>query len=83
MSRKLYLDIETLPAHEDSHAALKSICAKKEEKSDKKIDFEEYLRGTSFDGSFGRILCIGYAIDDNPAEILSAEEEGGEKEMLR
>ena len=33
-------------------------------------DFEEYIRGTSFDGGFGRILCIAYAIDDNPALVL-------------
>jgi 3'-5' exonuclease len=83
MAKKLYLDIETLPAHEDSHAALKSICAKKELKNVKKIDFEEYLLGTSFDGAFGRILCIAYAIDNEPVQVLSAEDAGGEKGVLK
>jgi len=75
------LDIETLPAGEESHEKLKVIHAKREDKREKKVDFEQYLLGTSFDGAFGRILCIGYAVDDEPAEILSAEE-SGEKEML-
>ncbi|MDQ1284325.1 MAG: pol exo2 protein [Patescibacteria group bacterium] len=79
--RKLFLDIETLPASEENHEKLKVIHSKREEKRDKKVDFEQYLLGTSFDGAFGRILCISYAIDNDPAEVLSAED-GGEKEML-
>jgi predicted PolB exonuclease-like 3'-5' exonuclease len=78
---KLYLDIETIPAGEDQHETLKMLHAKKEAKKDKNgEDFEQYLLKTSFDGSFGRIICIGYAIDDNPTECLYGEDEA---EMLR
>ena len=31
--------------------------------------------GTSFDGSFGRIICIAYAIDDEPVEVLNSDED--------
>jgi DNA polymerase elongation subunit (family B) len=40
--------------------------------------FDAHFRGTSFSGEFGRIFCIGYAVDDQPAQCLS----GSEKEML-
>jgi 3'-5' exonuclease len=83
---KLYLDIETLPAGEESHEALKMLHAKKKAKKKKEgceeqDGFEQYLLGTSFDGSFGRILCIGYAIDDNPAECLCDDKD--EAKILR
>ncbi|MFA6047256.1 MAG: ribonuclease H-like domain-containing protein [Parcubacteria group bacterium] len=74
--RRLYLDIETLPAGDEQHEALKFLFEKKKAKKNKKencddhTDFEQYLLGTSFDGSFGRILCIAYAIDDEPVEVL-------------
>lgn len=84
--RKLYLDIETLPATDESFEALKILHAKKKAKNKKEKkgkdqdDFEQYLLGTSFDGSFGRILCIAYAIDDQPTEVLCGDE--SEAEML-
>lgn len=65
--RKLFLDIETLPASEEYHQTLKMMQAKKGRKDG---DFDEYLLKTSFDGAYGRILCIGYAVDDEPTEIL-------------
>jgi len=40
--------------------------------------FDEYYRNTSFSAEFGRVFCIGYAIDNAPAECLV----GSEKEML-
>ncbi len=76
---KLFLDIETIPAHEDSHAALKAIFEKKKYKE--KIDFEQFLLGTSFDGSFGRILCIGYAENDDETKVLDGSQ--NEAEMLQ
>jgi len=80
--KKLFLDIETLPAEEDSHEALRFLHKKAQEKNkNKNQDFEQYLLGTSFDGAFGRILCIGYAIDDEPTDVLY--ENGDEKEMLK
>lgn len=82
--RRLFLDIETLPAGPEDYAKLQILHAKREKKKekDKQIDFEQYLLGTSFDGAFGRILCIAYAVDDGPTEVLSAEK-NGEKVMLR
>jgi 3'-5' exonuclease len=83
---KLFLDIETLPASDDSREALKILFDKKRAKKGKKddcfdpIDFEQYLLGTSFDGSFGRILCIAYAIDDGPVEVICNDQD--ESEML-
>ena len=84
--RRLYLDIETLPASDESFAALKILHTKKKAKKKKDTecgdvaDFEQYLLGTSFDGSFGRILCIAYAIDDQPVEVLNGD--GDEAGML-
>lgn len=84
---KLYLDIETLPAEEDKHEIVRFLHAKKAEKKaarsrtgESKMDFEQYLLQTCFDGCFGRILCIGYALNDNPVDVLY--ENGDEKVML-
>jgi 3'-5' exonuclease len=76
---KMYLDIETIPADESKKEDLLDIYTRKVEKSKKDIGtFEEYLETTNFDGSFGRICCISYAIDDGPTQSLS----GDEKTML-
>jgi len=77
--KRLYLDIETLPAGEEAREILKMLHDKKKKKKETE-DFEQYLLGTSFDGSFGRILCIGYAIDDEPTEVLYCD--GDEKKIL-
>ncbi|MCR4324135.1 MAG: ribonuclease H-like domain-containing protein [Candidatus Curtissbacteria bacterium] len=71
----LFFDIETIPAQEAQHDILREIHAKKLEDG-KKVDaeFENYLAATSFDGAFGNIICIGYAIDEKPVEILKSEE---------
>ncbi len=82
--RRMYLDIETLPAGEDRHETLRFLHAKKMAKKKKdfeELDFEQYLLNTSFDGSFGRILCIGYALDDEPTECLCDGE--NEEEILK
>jgi hypothetical protein len=34
----------------------------------------QFLLRTSFDGAFGRILCIGYAVDDEPTDVLIGDE---------
>jgi 3'-5' exonuclease len=74
---KLFLDIETIPAHEDSHEVLREIYKKKKSIFEK--DFEKYLLQTSFDGGFGRIACISYAIDGETVKTLS----GDERKILR
>lgn len=77
---KLFLDIETLPAAGDKLDLLKRFWEEGNKKSSKdtKISFDNYFRMTSLSGEFGRIFCIGYAIDDNEAECISGEE----KEVL-
>lgn len=75
MSMNLYLDIETIPAQQEQRAILKEIHAKKVRDGRKVSEnFEDYLSATSFDGAFGRIICIGYAIDDKPVEVFYGEE---------
>jgi len=81
---KLFLDIETLPAPGEKMELLKTFWEDSRKKNGGKIipglnDFDTFFRNTSFQGEFGRILCIGYAIDDKPTECIS----GDEKEMLR
>lgn len=74
---KLVLDIETIPAHEAHHPILREIYDNKKSLQEK--DFEKYLEQTSFDGGFGRIACISYAINDEPAKTLC----GDEKKILQ
>ena len=78
---KLFLDIETLPAPGDKIETLKMFHKEAREKSKlrgstKKTgsDFDTYFRNTSFQGEFGRIFCIGYAIDNEETKAFSGEE---------
>ena len=71
----LFFDIETIPAEEAKHEILHEIHKKKLADGKKVTEkFEEYLLATSFDGAFGCIVCIGYATDDDPADVLQGEE---------
>jgi len=85
--RRLFLDVETIPAGEEGAEALKILYEKRKAKKNKKengednSDFEQFLLGTSFDGSFGRIICIAYAIDDDPVEYINGD--GDEAKMLK
>jgi hypothetical protein len=78
--RKLFLDIETIPAPESKYEILKGIHARRLERhkngtSTKPPEtFEEYIESTGLDGAFGRICCISYAFDDEPVETLYGEE---------
>lgn len=76
---KLFLDIETVPAEASRRQILKEIHEKMEDDGKKVDDFEQMLSKTSFDGSFGRIACISYAIEDGPVLTLK----GDEKQMIR
>jgi 3'-5' exonuclease len=69
---KLFLDIETIPAHEEKHEVLREIYKKKKSIFEK--DFERYLLQTSFDGGFGRIACISYALNDEKTRTLCGQE---------
>lgn len=86
--KKLFLDIETLPASGESMTIVKDLFEEQKKKNGRnkipgqtrndETSFDAYFRGTSFSGEFGRIFCIGYAVDDQPVECLF----GDEKEML-
>lgn len=81
---KLFIDIETLPAPGDKVDLIKGFWEESRRKGSNTLvkgtnDFDTYFRNTSFQGEFGRIFCIGYAIDDELAEVLI----GDEKEILR
>src|SRR3989344_2111215 len=69
---KLFLDIETIPAHEDDHDVLREIYENK--KSIQEKDFEKYFLQTSFDGGFGRIACVSYAVNNQAVQTLSGQE---------
>lgn len=85
--KKIFLDVESLPAAESKYEQLRYLFGKKLEKKNKRREmseeviveepagqeeakFEDYIRGTSFDGAFGRVLCIAYAINDGPTEVI-------------
>jgi len=76
---KLFLDIETLPAAEKDQKTLKMLFDKKHDEFDQE-KFDEFLSKTSFDGAFGQILCIGYAVDDDPVQHFYNE--NNEKKTL-
>lgn len=72
---KIFLDIETIPAHKDNHELLREIHRKNTERNSKvEKDFEKYLAQTSFDGGFGQIACISYAINNEPVKTVSGDE---------
>ncbi|MDD5396904.1 MAG: ribonuclease H-like domain-containing protein [Candidatus Moranbacteria bacterium] len=77
---KLFLDIETLPAEQSKIETLRHLFDKKNPQFDQE-KFDEFVSKTNFDGAFGRILCIGYAVDDEPAQNFYNE--NNEKETLQ
>lgn len=79
---KLCFDIETLPAEEKYRDLVIELGIQKEKKRfPKKIlrltkkKKEEIFRFSAISGDFGRIICIGFAIDDQKSEIISGTEE--------
>ena len=79
----LFLDIETLPPEDRDTwlADFSDLVSTKRGESEEDAR-ERCYRDTSFDGTFGRTFCIGYAKEppsDAPLEVLSGEE----REMLR
>lgn len=79
--KKLFLDIETLPASGEQMQIIKDFFQEYQQKAGRKPaekSFEEFYRNTSFTAEFGRIFCIGYAVDDQGVDCLSSSE----KEIL-
>lgn len=73
--KKLFIDIETLPAEESKHQLLKDIYENRKAKGKKVNDsFEGYLTQTNLDGAFGRIFCISVAINEEPVKCLVGDE---------
>lgn len=81
----MFLDIETLPAADELMDKVRFLYERKIERWLKKREldgengnddanngnnFDKYYKNTSFDGSFGRILCIAYAFDNDPVEVV-------------
>ncbi|MBX4200007.1 ribonuclease H-like domain-containing protein [Candidatus Parcubacteria bacterium] len=86
MVNKLYFDIETLPAdgvHEKTLRLLHEKKVTKKQKRDPAVEaqtFEEFWDGTGTDGTYGRICCIGFAMNDDRVEAISGPE--NERKML-
>ena len=84
--KKFYFDIETIPADESSHEALKYLYERKVKKAkdkdpNKEIEsLEQFIENTGFDGSFGRVLCISYAVNDDTTRTICND--GNEKKTL-
>lgn len=73
--KKLFFDIETLVAPEESYEALRYLherkVAKHSPESDKEpITLEEFIDKTGLDGAYGRVIVIAYALDDEPVQYL-------------
>ncbi len=84
--KKLFLDIETLPADIENPQELESLkilYKKFTEKAHRKEDaqtFEDFVTVTSFDGAFGKILCIALAVNDDEVKCYSAASAEGSGE---
>ena len=75
---KMFLDIETIPVEKEKHEVVREIYGRSLDDGKKVGTFEEYIALTSFDGAFGRIVCLGWAIDDGPTNSVF----GSEKEII-
>jgi len=75
----IFFDLETIPADESIADLVREQFERKSSYSSssyrRPVTFEEYLHGTSLDPNFGRILCIGYAVDDQPVDVISGDSE--------
>lgn len=68
---KLFLDIETIPLADQDLWALRESY----EDTQPTASFDEYVKMTALSGEWGRIFCIGYAIDHSPPQVLCEREE--------
>jgi len=81
---KLFFDIETLPVAGEQLPIIKQLFEEAKKKNvngwkKTEMNFDIFMRNTSFQGEFGRIFCIGYAVDDREVDCLA----GNEKEILQ
>lgn len=88
---RIFLDIETIPSQAEGAAerARERIKPPKNYKDPEKIEAyinekaeEAYLQ-TSLDGSYGELFCIGFALGDEPAQVVYRDfESTSEKDLL-
>jgi 3'-5' exonuclease len=86
---RIFLDLETIPDQREgaASAARSRIRAPSNYKDQAKIDAyiaekgEEAWRATALDGSYGQLYCIGYALGDDPAEVLAVVDHSREAEV--
>lgn len=76
----LFFDIETIPSA-DEHKEIHLEILKKRNVNSSKTD-DEIHRMTSFEGTFGRICCIGVIKEVNGKETFKEVFKGTEKEIL-
>lgn len=75
----MYLDIETIPAPGSDLVKLKDLYEHKKKRYEEQGQkfskkFQDFVGETNFSGSFGQILCIAYAIDEEEVQILTGKE---------
>ena len=75
----IFLDIETIPAEESDKKSALDLVLKKKQRYGKEVDLgkenmEQLYRDTAVSGDFGRIFCIGYALEDGQVQIIYGEE---------
>ncbi|OGK19025.1 hypothetical protein A3D80_03435 [Candidatus Roizmanbacteria bacterium RIFCSPHIGHO2_02_FULL_40_13b] len=77
---KLFFDIETIPVDESMKNLYLEIKSKKDGEGLIVEKVDELIAKTSFDGTFGRICCIGYIKEGS--QIERGVLKGDEKQML-
>ncbi len=78
---KLFFDIETIPADDDLKDTVIEVYKRRKGGIDK-TDAELY-EGTSFEGTFGRICCIGIIKENYKGVIQKEVFKGTEKKILQ
>lgn len=71
---KLFFDIETIPASIQLRDAAIDSQRSKWRNKDIAEDEEALYRASALSGNFGQIFCIGYAVDNEPAQIIKGKE---------
>lgn len=75
---KLFFDIETIPADDKLKEVAIANALQKQSKSanSNKVSKskDSLYRQTAISGDFGRIFCIGYALNDQDVQIIKGEE---------
>lgn len=79
---RLFLDIETLPCEEGKKEEVIKLLQTKNGAAAEVTEeiIEKLYRDTSFEGTFGRICCIGYIKEDG--RLIKGVLRGDEKEIL-